>query len=200
MKFFRIGTPAALALTALMATWPAFGSSDVLIDEDVQISPAKVRPLEFDVKLKGTRVLCTFHVEQGRSGVRAVLLRRNDVRLWLAGRPHRILASTGYEDSGGFSWMVAEPGAYSIVLDNRMDGRDNAVVRLQVRLVSGNGSSVPVQWADPLRAQVLVWVSVLLFGVFALLCGWRIHLALQRRRLRQINSPPSDFRWTRPSW
>jgi hypothetical protein len=200
MKSFRIRTLAAGVLAALMATCPALGNSDVLIDEDVQISPAKVRPLEFDVKEKGTRVLCTFHVEQGRSGVRAVLLRRNDVRLWLADRPHRILASTGYEDSGGFSWLVAEPGAYSIVLDNRMDGRDNAVVRLQVRLVSGTGISVPVRGADPLRAQVLVWVSVLLFAVFALLCGWRIHLAMQRRRLRQTNPPPESFPWTRPSW
>lgn len=186
---------AAVAMAASIAALPASGHADVLIDEDVQISPAKVRPLEFDVKLKGTRVLCTYHVEQGRSGVRAVLLKRGDVRLWLAERPHSILASTEYADSGGFSWLVAEPGAYSIVLDNRMEGRDEAVVRLQVRLVSGDGINVPVQRAAPIRAQVVVWVSVLLFAVLALLSGWRIHLALERRRFHQDNPP-----WLRPSW
>jgi hypothetical protein len=186
---------AAVALAASIAALPASGHADILIDEDVQISPAKVRPLEFDVSVKGTRVLCTYHVEQGRSGVRAVLLKRGDVRLWLAERPHSILASTEYADSGGFSWLVAEPGAYSIVLDNRLEGRDEAVVRLQVRLVSGDGINVPVQRAAPMRAQVVVWVSVLLFAVLALLSGWRIHLALERRRFRH-DAPV----WLRPSW
>ena len=186
---------AAVALTTSLATWPALGLADVLIDEDVQISPSKVRPLEFDVIVRGTRVLCTYHVEQGRSGVRAVLLKRSDVRLWLNDKPHRILASTSYADSGGFSSLVAEPGAYSIVLDNRLEGRDNAVVRLQVKLVSGFGVNIPVQAPTPLRAQILVWSSVLLFGLLACLSGWRIHLALERRRLRQ-----SEFFWPRSSY
>jgi len=193
MKFSRMLS--AVALAAFIAILPASGHSDLLIDEDVQISPARVRPLEFDVSVKGTRVLCTYHVEQGRSGVRAVLLRRTDVRLWLDDRPHSILASTGYAESGGFSWLVAEPGAYSIVLDNRLDGRDNAVVRLQVRLVSGDGINVPVQRAVPARAQAVVWISVLLFAALALFSGWRIQLALERRRLRRANPA-----WLHPSW
>jgi hypothetical protein len=178
---------AAVALAASVTALPAWGHADILIDEDVHISPAKVRPLEFDVRVKGTRVLCTYHVEQGRSGVRAVLLKRGDVRLWLAERPHSILASTAYADSDGFSWLVAEPGAYSIVLDNRLEGRDEAVVRLQVRLVSGDGINAPVQRAAPVRARVVVWVSVLLFAVLALLSGGRIHVALERRRFRRDN-------------
>jgi hypothetical protein len=186
---------AVAALAASFATLPAAGHSDVLIDEDVQISPAKVRPLEFDVGPGGTRVLCTYHVEQGRSGVRAVLLKRNEVRLWLSGRAHRILASTAYADSGGFSLLVEEPGAYSIVLDNRMEGRDNAIVRLQVNLVSGSGVDVPVQTAASTRAQILVWTSVLLFALLALFSGWRIHLALERRR--QFRAIPY---WTRSSY
>jgi hypothetical protein len=185
----------AVALAASIATMPASGHADLLIDEDVQVSRAKVRPLEFDVRVKGTRVLCTFHVEQGRSGVRAVLLKRSDVRLWLDERPHRILASTGYTDSGGFSSLVADPGAYSIVLDNRLDGRDNAVVRLQVRLISGNGVNGPVQQSVGVRAQIVVTVSVLLFVLLTLLSGWRMHVALERRRLRRANPG-----WLRPSW
>lgn len=176
---------AAIALAASLATLPAAGYSDVLIDDDVQISPSKVRPLEFDVRVKGTRVLCTYHVEEGRSGVRAVLLKRADVRLWLNDRPHHVLASTGYSESDGFSSLIAEPGAYSIVLDNRLEGRDTAKVRLQVKLVSGSGMDVPVQSAASTRAQIVVWTSVLLFTLLALLSGWRIHLALERRRARR---------------
>jgi hypothetical protein len=191
----RSRTLAAVALAIMLATLPAAGHSDVLIDDDVWVSPSKVRPLEFDVGRGGTRVLCTYHVEQGRSGVRVVLLKRADVRLWLNGRAHRILAATGYADSGGFSSLVEEPGAYSIVLDNRMEGRDNAVVRLQVKLVSGSGMDVPVQAAASTRAQILVWTSVLLFALLALFSGWRIHLALERRR--RFRTIPS---WTRSSY
>ncbi len=193
MKFSR--TLATVALAASFVTLPASGHADLLIDDNVQISPAKVRPLDFDVSVKGTRVLCTYHVEAGRSGVRAVLMKRGDIRLWLAGRAHSILTSTGYADSGGFSWLVAEPGAYSIVLDNRLDARDNAVVRLQVRLISGDGINVPVQRAVPARANVVVWTSLFLFALLILLSGWRIQVALERRRLRRANPV-----WLRPSW
>ena len=193
MTFFR--TLAALTLATSIATVPASGYADLLIDDNVQISPAKVRPLDFDVSAKGTRVLCTYHVEAGRSGVRAVLMKRGDIRLWLAGRAHSVLTSTPYADSGGFSWLVAEPGAYSIVLDNRLDARDNAVVRLQVRLISGQGINVPVQRAIPTRAHVVVWISLFLFALFALLSGWRIQVALERRRVHQ--AAPS---WLHPSW
>jgi hypothetical protein len=188
-------TLAMIGFAASLATVPAAGHSDLLIDEDVQISPSKVRPLEFDVGVQGTRVLCTYHVEQGRSGVRAVLLKRGDVRLWLSDRPHSVLASTGYAESGEFSSLVEEPGAYSIVLDNRLEGRDSATVRLQVKLVSGPGLDMPVQRADSTRAQIAVWVSVLLFALFALLSGWRIHLALESRRRRRA----IPF-WTRSSY
>jgi len=185
----------AAALAAVIAALPAAGHSDVLIDDNVQVSPAKVRPLEFDVGPGGTRVLCTYHVEEGRSGVRAVLLKRSEVRQWLSGRAHRILAATPYADSGGFSSLVDEPGAYSIVLDNRLEGRDTAVVRLQVKLVSGAGKAVRAQTAASGRAEMTVWTSVALFGLLALLAGWRIHLALEQRR-RRYTIP----HWTDPSY
>ena len=90
--------------------------SDVLIDEEVTVSPSKVRPLDFDLSSGDTRVLCKFHLVDGRSGVRAVLLKRDDVRLWLSGRAHQALAATEFAESGGFMFYLDDPGAYAIVL------------------------------------------------------------------------------------
>jgi hypothetical protein len=155
--------------------------SDLLIDEEVTVSPSKVRPLEFDLASPNTRVLCKFHVVEGLSGVRAVLLKRDDVRAWLAGRAGCSLASTGLAGSGGFMFLVGEAGAYAIVLDNRLEDRAAAVVHLQVKLLSGAGAAGPVQLADPLRARLLVWGSILIFGLASLYTGWRLKLALARR-------------------
>jgi hypothetical protein len=170
-----------IAALALAAGAIAGAQSDLVIDEDVRVSAAKVRPVEFDLASKGARVLCTFQLEQGATGVRAVLLRRSDVRLWLSGRPHQLLAATNYVDSGGFSAAVHEAGEYAVVLDNRMDAREAAVVRLQVRVVAQAEAGAPVRAADAGRALWLVWISVCGAGAAALFAGWRLARALKHR-------------------
>ena len=167
--------------------------SDVLIDEEVTVSPSKVRPLEFDLSSGNTRVLCKFHVVDGRSGVRAVLLKRDDVRLWLSGGAHRSLASTGFAETGGFMFLIPDPGAYAIVLDNRLEGRAAAIVQLQVMLLSGTGVAGPVQLAAPLRSRLLIWISILLFGLASSYAGWRLKLALARR-----SAPRPTPEWPQP--
>jgi hypothetical protein len=171
---------AILPALALAAAAPPV-RSDVLIDADVSVSPSKVRPLEFDLSSAPARVLCKFLVAEGRSGVRAVLLRRADVHLWLAGGANHVLASTGYAESGGFMFLIDQPGQYAVVLDNRVEGRDPALVHLQVLLLSGPGAGGPVQSADPLRARLLVWGTILLFGLASAYGCWRLRLALARR-------------------
>jgi hypothetical protein len=170
-----------IAALALLGGALASAQSDMVIDEDVRVSAAKVRPVEFDLSSMGARVLCTFQLEEGSTGVRAVLLRRSDVRLWLTGRPHHALASTEWVEAGGFSAAVDAPGEYAVVLDNRMEARSAAVVRLQVRVVAQAEASAPVRRADPARALALVWGSVLGAGAAALFAGWHIARALQSR-------------------
>ena len=167
--------------------------SDVLIDEEVTVSPSKVRPLDFDLSSGDTRVLCKFHLVDGRSGVRAVLLKRDDVRLWLAGRAHSFLASTGLAEWGGFMFLIQDPGEYAVVLDNRLEGRAAAIVHLQVTLLSGTGATGPVQLADPLRSRLLIWISILLFGLASSYAGWRLKLALARRSV-----PRPTPEWPQP--
>ena len=181
-----------LPAVALAAPAPPL-RSDVLIDEEVTVSPSKVRPLEFDLASGNARVLCKFHLVEGRSGVRAVLLKRDDVRLWLSGGAHRSLASTGFAETGGFMFLIPDPGAYAIVLDNRLEGRAAAIVHLQVTLLSGTGATGPVQLADPLRSRLLIWVSILLFGLASSYAGWRLKLALAHR-----SAPRPTPEWPQP--
>jgi hypothetical protein len=184
---------AGLLSAAALAGPPAPVRSDVLIDEEVSVSPSKVRPLEFDLSSGNTRVLCKFHVVDGRSGVRAVLLKRDDVRFWLAGGAHPFLASTALAESGGFMFLIPNPGNYAIVLDNRLEGRAAALVHLQVTLLSGAAAAGPVQLAAPLRARLLVWASLLLFGLASSYAGWRLKLARARR-----SAPRPTPEWPQP--
>lgn len=174
-------TLAAIIPAFALATPAPPVRSDVLIDEEVSVNPIKVRPLEFDLPSAPARVLCKFHLAEGRSGVRAVLLRRVDVRLWLAGRADHVLASTGFAESGGFMYLIDQPGQYSVVLDNRNEGRDAALVHLQVLLLSGIGAAGPIQPADPGRVRLLVWGSILLFGLASFYGCWRLRIALALR-------------------
>ena len=196
-------TPLGLRSTIRLLAWllpaiafpapPAPIRSDVLIDEEVRVSPSRVRPLEFDLT-RSARVFCKFRVVEGLSGVRAVLLKRDDVRLWLTGRAHSFLASTDYAESGGFTFLLQEPGGYAIVLDNRLEGRAAAVVQLQVTLLYGQAAAGPVQTPDPFRSRLLVWGSILLFVVGAAYSGWKLRFTLARR-----SEPPSNPGWP-PLW
>jgi len=155
--------------------------SDVLIDEEVRVSPSRVRPLEFDLPSSSARVFCKFRVVDGLSSVRAVLLKRDDVRLWLTGQSHSFLVSTEYAESGGFTFLLQEPGGYAIVLDNRLEGRAAAVVHLQVTLLYGAAAAGPVRTPDPLRARLLMWTSILLFVLGSSYAGLKLKSALARR-------------------
>jgi len=173
--------------------------SDVVIDEEVRVSPLKVQPIEFPVSTQGTRVLCTFSLQEGRSGVRAVLLKRDAERRWLNEQSHDELASTPYSDTDGFSAIVDEPGEYAIMIDNRLEGRDTAVVRLQVRIVSGAGMAAPVQTADSRRAGILVWSAASLALFLILFSAWRIKLAIERKIERESIMhwlPPDQNGWS----
>ena len=47
-------------------------------------------------------------------------------------------------------FLIPDPGAYAIVLDNRLEGRGAAIVHLQVTLLSGTAQPAPS--SSPIRS------------------------------------------------
>jgi hypothetical protein len=146
-----------------------------IYDDEVKVGPAKIRTLEIPMLVEPARIVCSYEVMRGGSGVRLVLLRNEDAERWLRGEAHEVIASTGFAKQGAFSHRPAEPDHYVLVLDNRMEGRTAADVHLLVRVIQGDDSANTVSFADARKGKILVWSSLLLFAGIAVFSAVRFH-------------------------
>lgn len=149
-----------------------------VFDDNVIVGPSRFRTLDLSLPQEPARVVCSFEVLNGGSGVRAVLLKKEDAERWLRGEAHHVEVSTPFLRHGAFSHKPRDPDHYLIVLDNRIEARSMAEVRLLVRVVYGDGPSGHASPADPRKGQVLVWSSFGLFALLAVYAGRQIHLRL----------------------
>ena len=165
-------------LLALLTVTPP--RTVVLFDDNVKVGPSKIRTLDIPLPEESARIVCSYEVLEGRSGVRAVLLRREDAARWLRGEAHEVVADTPFARNGAFSRQAPDPDDYQIVLDNRLEGRDTADVHLLVRVVYGAPASGPVRHADPRKGALLVWSSMGLFACVAVFSATRLKRNLDR--------------------
>ena len=166
-----------LLLAFLLASTPPH--TVTLFDGTVMVGPSKTRTLDVDLTGGPARVDCSFQVLQGGSGVRVVLMREEDAGLWQQGEPHSVEASTSFARNGSFSHRPLRAERYVIVLDNRLEGRGPANVRLVVRLEYNEDWRANVQTADPSKGRILVWCAMGLFAVIALTFTTRLKRNLE---------------------
>ncbi|WP_321477737.1 hypothetical protein [uncultured Paludibaculum sp.] len=155
--------------------------SVTLFDDAVKVGASKIRTLDVDLPVEPARIVCTYEVLSGGSGVRVVLLKQEDAQRWLRGEAHHVEASTPFGRGGAFSHRPTEPDRYEIVLDNRMEGRGPAEVHLLVRLLYGESDSGPVRHAEPRKGLALVWSSMLLFAAIAATFTFHFKQSLDRQ-------------------
>ncbi|MGD0199563.1 MAG: hypothetical protein ABSD27_02315 [Bryobacteraceae bacterium] len=154
-----------------------------LIQETVEVPPGQWRAFDITLGQQPAVVECSFAVVSGRSGVRLALMPRPEMGRLGWSRPHRGMISTGYEREGGFRVAVPK-GAYTLVVDNQLEGREPARVELSVALVFTPESSAP-QVLSPRRRAVVVALSLAFFVVVAFYAAWKLRGALFGR--------PPDF-------
>ena len=160
-----------------------------LLDETVTVPAADWRAFGIPLRQQPARMECSFSVASGGSGVRVMVLEQAQFELMNAGHPYRALAATAYQRSGGFGY-AARAGDYAIVVDNRMEGRGAAQVRLGVTLIFAGGEALP-RTLSPQRRAVVVGMSVLLFAAILLFAGSRLKRAFSgRTRDPQPPFPP----------
>ncbi len=157
----------------------------VLMDETVEVPPAAWRAFDLELRQRPAMVDCSFSVVSGGSGVRVALMRREEVERLRAGEGHHVLVATGYERSQRFRFPVPA-GEYSLVVDNRLEGRGPAEVRLRIDLLFA-GSQLEPQVLSPARKAVVVAASILFFLVVAFFAGRKLRRAVSERR---GESPP----------
>jgi hypothetical protein len=173
-------------LPLAIALW-AFGSAAiaqppapiVLLEDTLAVPPAAWRSFDLELKQRPAIVDCRFAVRGGGSGVRVALMRREDLERLRAGQGHHVLASTNFEQ-GGTLRVAVPPGEYSLVLDNRLEGRGPAQVWVQASLVFAPGPP-EARVLSPQRRAVIVAASVLFFLTVVLIAGRRLRRALAHR-------------------
>ncbi len=153
-----------------------------LMDETVTVPAADWKAYRIPLHQRSARIECHFSVVGGGSGIRVMLLERSEFAQLNADRAFRPLAATAYQRSGAFAYP-AQPDDYTIVLDNRMEGRGPSQVRLQVALVFGDvppARAAPRQ-LSPGRQAAVIALSVLFFAAVLLFAGRRLLRAFRRR-------------------
>ena len=150
-----------------------------LVDETVSVPPGEWREIGFTLRQRGAEADCRFEVVSGRSGVRVILMRRSEIERLRARLPHKVLVSTGYDREGAFRFPL-DTGDYGVVIDNQLEGREAAEVRLAIAL-----SFIPppghAQELSSRRKGVVVAISLGTFAIIVLYAGWKLRGALLRR-------------------
>lgn len=171
--------PLALALLAA----PAPPERLLLIDDTFEVPAAGWRSLDLELRQRSALIECRFAVSGGGAGVRVALLRVEDLERLRAGQSHRVLASSGFEESGNLR-LAVPPGRYSLLLDNRLEGRRPAQVRVQTSVVFAPGSPAAAE-LSPQRRALVVALSVVFFLAVALFAGRKLKRALEDRNRTQ---------------
>jgi hypothetical protein len=172
---------AQLALALLAAAAPP--ERLLLMDDTFEVPAADWRSLDLELRQRPAVIDCRFAVRHGGSGVRVALLRLEDLDRLRAGKSHRVLASSSFEQ-GGKLHVAVPPGRYSLLLDNRLEGRGPAQVWVQASLVFATGPPIAAV-LSPQRRAVVVALSLIFFIAVALFAGRKLKQALKQRREAQ---------------
>lgn len=167
---------AALALLAALAPERA-----ALLEEVFEVPAAGWRAVDVSLRQRPAILECRFTVVEGRSGVRVALLRREDAGRFRGGQPHRVLLSTAFERHGRLRY-AAGLGDNSLLLDNRMEGRGPAWVRLEVGLEFRRGGEPLARELSPARRLTVIAVSLAVFAALAGFAARRLWRAISPAR------------------
>jgi hypothetical protein len=141
----------------------------LLTDAIVEVPRSGWRAIELPVPHNGSVVEGRFQAVRG-ARVQLLILPLSEAQRLNRGRSFRPLYSSGFRDSGRFQVSVSDAGAYVLVIDNRIEGRFPAQVRLDVDVSHQN--EVEVRELPPERRRAVVAVSLLGFGAIVAGTAW----------------------------
>jgi hypothetical protein len=150
-----------------------------LMEDTVEVPAAGWRTFDLEFRQRPAILDCRFSVHSEGAGVRVALVRRGDLDRLRDGRGHRILAATGFEREGRLR-AALPPGDYSLLVDNRLEGRGPAEVWVKATVVFPPGAP-EARVLSPERRAVVVATSLLLFLLVVLFAGRKLRRAMAHR-------------------
>jgi len=155
-----------------------------LFDDVIKVPRSQWRAIRLDLNQRPASIEVSHEVVSGRSAVRVVLMTSEDVERYSRGQSHRVLAASSFTEKGSFRYSVSLPGDYQVLLDNRLEGRGVAEVKVKVAVAFDERLSfTPRELPPETRRRVALW-SLSGFAAICTLCGWALLSAVRSRRTR----------------
>jgi hypothetical protein len=148
-----------------------------LLNEKIQIPRSQWRALKVEVRERPATVEVDFQVLTGRSGVRVVFMTDENAERFEKGQSYEALRQTDYQKRGKVQYFVGNPGAYRILLDNRLEGREPAEAQVKVTLLHHHDASFVPKELGAGRRRSVVGISLGMFALLSLLIGRKLHAA-----------------------
>jgi hypothetical protein len=152
----------------------------LLFDDTVEVPARQQHVLHVAVRQPGATVECRFEVERGGSGVRLAIMEREQVARRREGRAGRAAATTAFARRGALRFTPRAPGDYAVVLDNTLEGRGPAGVRVMVTLILREPGPQPRVLSGRRRALVVLLSAAFFLGI-AFYAGRRLRSAFASR-------------------
>jgi hypothetical protein len=149
----------------------------MLFDETVEAPARGWEEIGIQLEQRPAVVECRYRVENRRS-VRVMLLDRGDFKRFERGAAHRVLAGAGFGHSGAFRFGPGRTGDYSVVIDNRMEGRGPAHVHLEISLVFPGAEAREL---SPQRKAAVILITIAVMGAIVWFSVSRLKGALLGR-------------------
>ncbi len=139
----------------------------VLMDDSVRVPPRRWEAFNLELKQQPAVVECSYSVGSRGPGVRISLMHRADMERFREGIRHHVLAATEFERSGALRYRTAEPGEYSVVVDNRLSGNRAADVRLTVSLIFPGARAPAAEELSPSRRLTVILLTLVYISAVA---------------------------------
>jgi hypothetical protein len=139
-----------------------------LLDETFQVPRSQTRALTVELRDRPVTVEVDFKVISGRSGVRVLFLTSDNAKRFEDGHALEVLAQTDYAGQGRFRYLVGAPGEYRILLDNRLEGREPAEVKVKIALLTSSYDTFLPRRLPERKRQLVTAVAL---GGFFLVAG-----------------------------
>ncbi|MBI3681494.1 MAG: hypothetical protein HY235_14005 [Acidobacteria bacterium] len=162
-------------------------ASAVDLDRTVQVPSGDLRVLNLPLKTRPAALELEY---QATSPVRVIVIPKSEESRLRAGRDYREISSTSLEQSGKLRVLLATPGEYAVVVDNRQDAENRVAVRLRGSL-QYDTTPGPARYLPRQRRILVITSSLLFFCGVCWFAGRRLWAVTGGRR-RPAPPPPSE--------
>lgn len=159
-------------MTVPILLMAALAARVTLVDEIVEVPAGRLHQTTLNLQQRAAILECAFETLSGGPGVGVAVVTAD----------RRPMISLPARARGRFRLPASAPAAYVLVIDNRINGRHAARVRLNVDLDFEDPENAMIRTVPPARRAAVVAASLLFLAAVAVFAGRPLLRAALRRQ------------------